>query len=253
MKFHAGSSDQEAAAKKQYNQVSQYNPTVENRYNNAKLFGAKDMFGKVDEYTKMGEDVIKKDTAGKVKDAGQSTAAAGQSRGYGGSILEDMIAKSKSKANEGGTSALQQLMLKRLGMAPGIMGQANQTELGRLGGATGVDMGNAQNMFNKFAQQMGAIGGLSDDTWLDDLMGGLNTAGSVATSVAAIASDRRLKENIVKTGTKNGINIYEFNYIGNPKRFSGVMADEVPQASVNVNGYGYVDYSLLPGIEFKEI
>lgn len=175
--FFAGSSDQEKAAQKSYDQISGYNPTVKNRYNNMNLFGYKDMSGAADKYTKAGEGVIKQQTLENVKDAGKSTAAAGQSRGYGGSILEDMIAKAKTGAAKGGTSALKDLMLKRLGMVPGMMQQDNANKFGQTAGATGVDMSNVQNMFGKFGMQNNAIAGLSDDTWFTDMLALANTAG----------------------------------------------------------------------------
>ena len=77
-------------------------------------------------------------------------------------------------------------------------------------------------------------------------------------SIAACLSDRRLKKNITKVGTSpSGINIYRFEYI-DPKLygggvFEGVMAQEVPQASIlGKNGYYSVDYSQLD-VTFKRI
>ena len=74
----------------------------------------------------------------------------------------------------------------------------------------------------------------------------------------ACLSDRRLKKNITKVGTSpSGINIYRFEYI-DPKLyggglFEGVMAQEVPEASIlGKNGYYSVDYSQLD-VTFKRI
>lgn len=70
---------------------------------------------------------------------------------------------------------------------------------------------------------------------------------------AAAASDRRLKDNINKVGVSpSGINIYEFNYKWSPKRFRGVLADEVPQASIDINGIKFVDYSKID-VNFEAI
>jgi hypothetical protein len=66
-------------------------------------------------------------------------------------------------------------------------------------------------------------------------------------------SDKRLKHNYFIIGkSPSGINIYEFSYIGSNKRYVGVMADEVPQASIERNGYLFVDYSKID-VEFKEL
>ena len=43
-----------------------------------------------------------------------------------------------------------------------------------------------------------------------------------------MASDVRLKENITKVGNSpSGINIYEWNYIGKPQKYRGVLAQEI--------------------------
>jgi hypothetical protein len=72
-------------------------------------------------------------------------------------------------------------------------------------------------------------------------------------------SDIRLKTNIELIGTKNGLNIYSWNYLGdNLKRFSGVIAQELLETNyksalnVDSNGYYFVDYSHLP-VEFREV
>ena len=64
-------------------------------------------------------------------------------------------------------------------------------------------------------------------------------------------SDARVKERIrfIDTST-SGIPIYEFNYIGQHKRYRGAMAQDLltikPEAvSVNGDGYYMVDYGLI--------
>jgi hypothetical protein len=70
----------------------------------------------------------------------------------------------------------------------------------------------------------------------------------------AYYSDIRLKDNINLIGTSpSGINIYSFKYKGDNKTYQGVMAHQVPHASiVNDEGYLMVDYNKLD-VEFKEI
>lgn len=63
-------------------------------------------------------------------------------------------------------------------------------------------------------------------------------------------SDRRLKENIKKVGkTDDGLNVYTYNYKGNPLRHMGVMAQEVekvkPGAVGEIGGFKAVDYGAL--------
>lgn len=59
-------------------------------------------------------------------------------------------------------------------------------------------------------------------------------------------SDRRLKTNIRKVGTKNGHNWYKYDFLGTPAE--GVMADELPADYVTeVGGYQMVNYSKVLG------
>lgn len=78
----------------------------------------------------------------------------------------------------------------------------------------------------------------------NSMMNGLFSLGSMA----LMASDRRLKSNIVHVGTYNGHNVYEYDIFGRRER--GVMAQEVmeknPEAVVmHPAGYLMVDYSKI--------
>jgi len=88
------------------------------------------------------------------------------------------------------------------------------------------------------------------------VIGGTSPFGQIAGAVGAFApffSDVRLKENIELVGqSPSGINIYEFNYINNPDRYQGVMAQEVPEASFEVDNYLVVDYGKVD-VEFKKV
>ena len=77
-------------------------------------------------------------------------------------------------------------------------------------------------------------------------------------SIATLASDIRLKENIKLERQEKGFNIYSFNYkTDKDKRYEGVMAQEViethPKAvMIDEDGYYKVFYSML-GVEMKQI
>lgn len=62
-------------------------------------------------------------------------------------------------------------------------------------------------------------------------------------------SDVRLKEDIIRIGEANGIGIYRFRYKGQPEKWVGVMAQELPLGSEAVvledDGYLAVDYAKL--------
>ena len=75
---------------------------------------------------------------------------------------------------------------------------------------------------------------------------------SIGASIATIASDIKLKENITEVGkSPQGYNIYEFNYKARPEiRYRGVMAQDVvkihPMAvEVMDNGYLGVKYDMI--------
>jgi len=67
-------------------------------------------------------------------------------------------------------------------------------------------------------------------------------------------SDIRLKENVELIGkSPSNINIYKFNYKGKDTVYEGVMAQEVPLASIeDQDGYLMVDYSKVD-VDFKKI
>ena len=85
----------------------------------------------------------------------------------------------------------------------------------------------------------------------------INTA-PTGQGAGPMASDIRLKENITKVGqSPSGINIYQWNYIGQTEVFEGVMAQELmrdrPDAVVLMNnGYLGVNYDLID-VSMREI
>jgi len=69
-----------------------------------------------------------------------------------------------------------------------------------------------------------------------------------------ISSDIRLKENISLIGkSPSGLNIYKFKYLNDNNYYQGVMAQEVPHASIlGKDGFYKVDYSKVD-VEFKKV
>lgn len=148
----------------------------------------------------------------------------------------------------------------------GITGNAAARGLMR-SGATGQALANYGNqMQNQFASQyMDRLLGLGNmGLQAGNLVG---NAGQVSTEQSrrrekpglgrfiggamTLASDRRTKTDIKKIGkTKDGLNLYEYKYIGYPDIHVGVMADEVekikPEAlGPTIMGFKTVDYSKL--------
>jgi hypothetical protein len=83
--------------------------------------------------------------------------------------------------------------------------------------------------------------------------------GGIAGGLTGRYSDRRMKENITFVGTDetSGFNLYDFNYVGDDKRYRGVMADEVymsrPDAvSHDERGFMRVNYDAI-GVQMQEV
>jgi hypothetical protein len=83
-----------------------------------------------------------------------------------------------------------------------------------------------------------------------DYSGLMGAVGSGIGAYAALASDIRVKENIIPEGTKwKGLNVYNYNYIGDTRPRRGVMAQQVeltrPDAVITINGVKHVNYGIL--------
>ena len=114
---------------------------------------------------------------------------------------------------------------------------------------------------NQVKQMIGALSGAPIRSYGEERTGytttpvaGPSIAGQIAGAYTAYNSDIRLKDDINLIGkSPSGINIYTFKYKGDGKTYQGVMAHQVPHASiVNDEGYLMVDYNKLD-VEFKEI
>ena len=218
---------------------------------------------------------LQEQAAGVQSDIGQQASAAG---GFGGTrqaLLE---------------SELQRNLLRSIGDVTGGIRQrgfetASQQALGRLGREEDLQRQQALGLLTgggllqqqatgerraplealQFLRgQIGALptaGGATTSSQQQGILprigqaaGGLGVLGGAASGLGSLFSDRRLKRDIRKAGTKNGFNIYKFRYWNDDQNYSGVMADEVedimPEA-VGTHGSGFktVNYGML-GIEF---
>ena len=101
------------------------------------------------------------------------------------------------------------------------------------------------------AAQMGTVYGQQPGPSPMSQMGGMLASGIGA---YAALSDMRLKEDIELVGkSPSNVNIYSFKYKGKDGKYEGVMAQEVPWASiVGDDGYLMVDYSKLD-VEFRRL
>jgi len=140
--------------------------------------------------------------------------------------------------------------------AVGNYGQAGQQYMGGMAQGAGT-------IGSGYSMQIGGLGNVLNNQTQMSMNAADNGIGSMVGGLAGAAasyySDSRLKENIKLAGVDDytGLNLYDFNYKWNKKRFRGVMAQEVmkdfPEA-VYKSGSGWlaVYYEKL-GIEMKEI
>ena len=114
-------------------------------------------------------------------------------------------------------------------------------------GVTGLS--NALNQANaNYALQAAQMNNANKIGW-GDMMGAAAGLGSSLGSAAILASDIRVKENLKKLDTVDGINIYKFDYINGAKNQVGVIAQEMQEKCPECVIDGdilKVDYSKLP-------
>ena len=107
-----------------------------------------------------------------------------------------------------------------------------------------------QALQNYMAMIQGNYGGTTTQTTPGP--SGLQTIGQIAQIAAPFmtGSDIRIKENIVPEGARwKGLQIYNYNYRGDPTPRRGVMAQEVeqlrPDAVTTIGGIKHVNYGVL--------
>jgi hypothetical protein len=189
--------------------------------------------------------------------------------------IGDVSGRLRQAGFESGAARFAQDRASQLGAA--------QAQIGALGGAAtglaqmgatgrGIDQANLVEAYRDFVegqgyemgqvqQVIGALSGAPIRTYGEErsgytgqVIGGPSIGGQILGAYTAYKSDIRLKDDINLIGkSPSGINIYTFKYKGDGKTYQGVMAHQVPHASiVNDEGYLMVDYNKLD-VEFKEI
>lgn len=150
----AGTSEREQAIKSVYNKS--YAPI---------RFDYPQMMKEVNKATSGGTNLYRQIASQQGAELGRQAAASLQSRGVGGSVLNAAVQRAKNNANINAGNNIQQLLLRKLMMSPQIMQNLNQMDLQKL------------QLQGNIASQ------LSDDTWFDDMLAILNTAGNVVGAI----------------------------------------------------------------------
>ena len=187
----------------------------------------------------------------------------------------DTSARLRQAGFESGANRFAQDRAAQLQSAQSQIGALGQSAAGMAGFGTqarGIEQAGLAENYRDFIeereygagqirQMVGALSGAPIRSYGEERSGsvgtpvaGPSTFGQVAGALTAITSDIRLKDDIKLVGkSPSGIKIYSFKYKGDDKKYQGVMAHQVPHASiVNDEGYLMVDYNKLD-VEFKEI
>jgi hypothetical protein len=144
---------------------------------------------------------------------------------------------------------------------PQLLNQLIEEQYSQLGGLTNIGQSTAvrqaaagqqtgQNVANLLANQGAALAGGQmaagnvNRQMFGDVLGALKAGGEAYKAF----SDQRLKKNVNRIGTrKDGLSVYEFDYIWGGARQIGLMAQEVqavyPDAVSEIDGFLAVDYS----------
>jgi hypothetical protein len=189
----------------------------------------------------------------------------------------DTSARLRQAGFESGANRFMQDRSAQLQSAQSQIGALGQTALGIASYGTqarGIEQAGLAETYrdfieereyggNQVKQMIGALSGAPIRSYGEERSGSVGTPVVGASAFGQIVgaglsayqmSDMRLKEDIkLVSKSPSGINIYNFKYKGDGKTYQGVMAHQVPHASiVNDEGYLMVDYNKLD-VEFKEI
>jgi hypothetical protein len=187
----------------------------------------------------------------------------------------DTSARLRQAGFESGSNRFAQDRAAQLQSAQSQIGALGQSAAGLAGFGTqarGIEQAGLAEGYRDFIeereyaggqvkQMVGALSGAPIRSYGEERAGsvgtpvaGPSTFGQVTGALAAMNSDIRLKDDINLVGkSPSGINIYTFRYKGEDKKYQGVMAHQVPEASfVGDDGYLKVNYNKLD-VEFKEV
>ena len=210
-----------------------------------------------------------------VEDAGLAgdylrTVAMAKGAGYDRAAARmDDAAKARTSANLANLQAQQAFRAQQIGAADQLSGLGKRRQDATFNAAQQLaDAGREQQMTQLQQQAFdyeqwlrGQQGGADELSFMKSMIPGgdqftygqkpdrLSQLIGLGVTGASFLSDAKAKENIKPVGTKNGLNIYEFNYLGQPTRWRGVIAQEVmktrPDAVRQRNGVLSVNYDAL--------
>lgn len=179
---------------------------------------------------------------------------------YGSGKHTGVLAKEIANADAGLRYQDYNAQMAQKDAAAGALTQANQGEGAQALGSLGVGAEIPFAGTNSLANALGALfsGGTQKSVSYapNPIWGALGSGLGAAGAYFGMKSDRRLKKNIEKIGTRSdGLNVYRWVYKNDPdsRTYEGFMADEVkeiyPAAYIeNFNGTGYqgVNYAAIP-------
>ena len=131
----------------------------------------------------------------------------------------------------------------------GYLGEMQRTQ-GQYGQAMQGWQAQLQENMYPYTALPGMLGGTYGDTVVSPYEPSMASQMAPYMMAAAMMfSDIRLKRNIKRVGTYNGLDVIEFNYIWGGPKHRGLIAQQVqkvrPDAVGSINGYLYINYGAL--------
>jgi hypothetical protein len=170
-----GGSDRENKAQGLYNDLGNMN-TSSNVFSNFSYpYSSGQQMSNLNSATTLGSQALSTQGATDVASARTAAGKSGLSRGYGGSVLTDMVKGAGEKTSANTTSALRKLQSDKLNTQSNIMTSANSQALGLASAKENEQQSNIKNLSGKYSGQEGLLSAYSGDNWFDDVLGVANT------------------------------------------------------------------------------
>jgi hypothetical protein len=179
-------------------------------------------------------------------------------------LADRQLAGQTQAAQMQAAAQIQQQIAGQRAAAANQLAQLGQGGIGQALGAAGNKVSAAmvpQQLYNQYAS---VIFGTPASSYTPDFRGtqssstensryGFDLGPAVGAAGAWLFSDQRVKENVQKIRTQNGLPVYRFNYIWDKTPRVGVMAQDLladrryaSAVKTSDTGYYMVDYSQLP-------
>lgn len=177
-----GKSDRQTASDDIFSEIGNVNADIPNLFENYQdPNSTNSILGSLDKFTDKAVGNVRKGVASDINRSGSRVGSRLAGRGItGGAILEDTLAGSENRIRKGGKDTIEGLYENRLGQTAGVLERGNDRAFRATSADQSTRFAKLRALFEKLGLKQGAIGGLDDDTFFDDLLAVGNTVGNLA-------------------------------------------------------------------------